>query len=143
MPRFLITAVLAFLASTIAKVVVDAYVHAPIHIVGTFAGLYPTHNAGVAFGFTLPPLMQELLILAALGFVCILAWKTRSTLLSQIGYGLIVGGALENIIDRIPDGVVTDFIQVGSFAVFNVADSCITIGAVFLLAEAFGIVRAE
>lgn len=141
MARFIITAVLALTASMIAKYVVDTYVHAPIHVFGTFAGLYPTQNPGVAFGVTLPPLLQELLILLALLFVCLLAWKTRGTILAQIGYGLIVGGALANVLDRVRDGLVTDFIQVGSFAIFNVADSCITVGAVFLLAEAFGVVR--
>ncbi|HVW66981.1 MAG TPA: signal peptidase II [Candidatus Peribacteraceae bacterium] len=141
MRRFLLTAVLAFALSMIAKFIVDTYVHVPVHIIGTFAGLYPTHNPGVAFGVTLPPILQELLILIALFFVCMLAWKTRGTILSQIGYGLIVGGALANIVDRIPDGLVTDFVQIGNFAIFNIADSCITIGAVFLLAEAFGLVR--
>ena len=42
-------------------------------------------------------------------------------------------GALGNLIDRLRQGHVTDFISVGNFAVFNIADSCISVGTVILL----------
>ncbi len=48
---------------------------------------------------------------------------------------MIVGGALGNVIDRIRDGAVTDFFQVGGFPIFNVADSFITVGVGVLLLE--------
>lgn len=44
-----------------------------------------------------------------------------------------LGGAVGNLIDRITIGQVTDFVSVGNFAVFNVADSCITVGVGVLL----------
>jgi signal peptidase II len=44
-----------------------------------------------------------------------------------------MAGALGNLIDRLYRGYVTDFISVGRFPVFNVADSCITMGVVVLL----------
>jgi signal peptidase II len=48
--------------------------------------------------------------------------------------GLQMGGALGNMIDRLThQGNVTDFISVGNFAVFNIADSSITVGVVVLL----------
>jgi signal peptidase II len=47
---------------------------------------------------------------------------------------LQLGGAIGNLIDRLSQGYVTDFISVGSFAVFNVADACITLGVIILLA---------
>jgi signal peptidase II len=65
--------------------------------------------------------------------VIIFALRTAKSRLSRVAFGLIVGGALENIVDRLRDGVVTDFFQVGTFPIFNVADSCITIGVVLLL----------
>jgi signal peptidase II len=46
-----------------------------------------------------------------------------------------LAGALANIADRLPDGVVTDYFQVGTFPIFNVADSAITIGAALLLLQ--------
>ena len=51
----------------------------------------------------------------------------------RIAMGLMLGGALGNFVDRIMMGRVTDFISVGSFAVFNVADSSITIGVILLI----------
>ncbi|MDY6867785.1 MAG: signal peptidase II, partial [Chloroflexota bacterium] len=46
---------------------------------------------------------------------------------------LQLGGALGNLIDRIRFGPVTDFISVGEFPVFNIADACITIGVGLLI----------
>jgi signal peptidase II len=50
----------------------------------------------------------------------------------QISLGLILGGAFGNVIDRILLGYVVDFIRVGWWPVFNVADSAITVGAAVL-----------
>lgn len=47
--------------------------------------------------------------------------------------GLQLGGAVGNLIDRITIGHVVDFISVGNFAVFNVADSSITLGVIVLI----------
>ena len=47
--------------------------------------------------------------------------------------GLIVGGALGNLLDRLREGVVTDFIKLPDWPAFNVADASITIGVVVLL----------
>jgi signal peptidase II len=51
----------------------------------------------------------------------------------RIAMGMQFGGAIGNLIDRLTIGEVTDFVSVGSFAVFNVADACITVGVVVLL----------
>ena len=50
----------------------------------------------------------------------------------QIAISLQLSGALGNIVDRVRLGSVTDFIDVGSWPVFNIADSCISVG-MFLL----------
>ena len=69
-------------------------------------------------------------------------WWSRSftTRLGVIGAGLVVGGALGNIIDRVRFGAVADFFDfhVGGwhFATFNVADSCISIGVALWLLDA-------
>lgn len=54
---------------------------------------------------------------------------------NQLGYGLILGGAMGNGIDRFALGYVVDFLdfRLINFAVFNIADSCITIGIICLL----------
>jgi signal peptidase II len=57
------------------------------------------------------------------------------------GLGLILGGAIGNLIDRVATGQVTDFLDLHwrgySWPAFNVADSCITVGMVILLAHSF------
>lgn len=134
---FFVTLVAALACSLSAKWLSDAFLDDRIAVIGSFAGLQPAVNPGIAFGLRFPAGYQEALIITALLCVCFIAWKSAHTRMSQIGYGLIVGGALGNVLDRVNDGVVTDFFQVGTFPIFNVADSCITIGVVFLLAEMF------
>lgn len=62
--------------------------------------------------------------------------------LARFGLGLILGGAVGNLIDRIATGAVTDFIDLGSpvefirtFPVFNLADSALTLGVVLLILD--------
>ena len=61
---------------------------------------------------------------------------------ARVGLGLILGGAVGNLIDRIIAGAVTDFIDLGTsielirtFPVFNVADSALTVGVILMLAD--------
>ena len=135
MKFFYFSAIDAFVASFAAKLLADAYLDDRVAIVGSFAGLQYSLNPGIAFGIRLPTGFQEVFIVTALIFVCVIAWRSATTRLTQAAYGLIVGGALGNVIDRVRDGFVTDFFQVGTFPIFNVADSCITIGVVLLLIE--------
>lgn len=135
MSLFIIATGTAFALSFAAKLMADAYLHHRIALIGSFAGLLPTRNPGIAFGVQLPGGMQEVLILIALALVVIAAIRSDRSRFGDSGYGLIVGGALGNVVDRMLDGFVTDFFQVGSFPIFNVADSCISIGVALLLAQ--------
>lgn len=67
--------------------------------------------------------------------------KSAQTRLLVVALALVIGGALGNIYDRALFGYVIDFLQfhVGdwSFAIFNVADSCISVGAALLLWDSF------
>ena len=58
---------------------------------------------------------------------------TKSSLICQIGSGLVVGGAIGNLIDRILYKAVIDFINVGWWPSFNIADSAISIGVILLI----------
>jgi len=130
---FVFVAVAAFLGSMGAKLLADHFLTVRIPIIGSFAGLVHSVNPGISFGITLP--FQDFLVPLALLLVLILAWQSARSTLSHIAFGLIAGGAIANIADRFRDGVVTDFFQVGAFPIFNVADSCITIGVGLLLVE--------
>ncbi len=112
----------------------------PIRVIGDWFVFRYAENPGIAFGLRIPSPWQEILILTALGLVAFIAVRS-TTALSRIAYGLILGGALANVVDRIGDGHVSDFIAVGSFPVFNVPDSCITVGVALLLAESLELTR--
>ncbi len=125
----------SFGVSIASALAVDALVTTRVPVVGSLAGLQKTYNPGIAFGVHLPPYVQEGLVLLALVLVAVTALRTAKTTVQRLGFGLIVGGALANLLDRAMDGYVTDFFQIGSFYIFNVADSCITVGVAVLLVE--------
>jgi signal peptidase II len=140
------TTAAAFALSLISVQLVDRFLVGRIALLGSFAGLELSHNPGIAFGLRLPPIIQELLIGIALVIVAVIAFRStqkdrsggsRTSATTLVAFGLILGGGLANIIDRIPDGLVTDFIQIGIFPTFNIADSCITVGATLLLWESW------
>jgi signal peptidase II len=107
-----------------------------------FFSLVAAHNRGVSFsqlGFIPPWLLAGGAIVVAL---ILLFWLTRiDSRLQAIGLGLIAGGALGNVIDRIRVGAVFDFLDFYVSAggnewhwpAFNVADSGITVGVILLL----------
>ena len=106
--------------------------------------LYRTYNYGIAFslfsGLNGWPL--NLLTFAIIGFVFWL-WRglEPGRWLSSAGFALIIGGALGNVIDRVRIGKVVDMILFHieslnfSFAVFNVADTFITVGAGIIILD--------
>ncbi len=125
-----------YAASLFAKTLFDT----PVFVIGDWFVLRHAENPGIAFGMRIPSPWQDMLVIGALVAVAMVAVRSK-TALSQIAYGLILGGALANIVDRFQDGTVTDYFAVGSFPVFNVPDSCITVGVVLLLAESVGLER--
>jgi signal peptidase II len=115
-----------------------------------FLALYRTYNTGVAFSMFASVGDIGLLLIAAavILFVLYLALRTEpANRIARIGFALIIGGALGNIIDRAAYGHVVDYIlfhtPVWSFAVFNLADAFITIGAALVVLEEFLIWRAS
>ena len=135
MRTFWITLGLALAASLAGKWLADAFLDSRVALMGDLAGLVYSQNPGIAFGIRLPESIQTWVISAAAGLVILLALTTAKTPLTRVAFGLIVAGALGNVLDRLPDGRVTDFFQVGTFPIFNVADSCITVGAALLILD--------
>ncbi len=130
-----VSVLLSFLASMLGMFLAEHYLYQRIAIVGSFIGLARSLNPGIAFSIMLPQALQTPLILFALFLIVLLAMQSKLSVWSAVGFGIIIGGALGNIVDRLADGMVTDFIQVGSFPVFNIADSCITVGVILLLLD--------
>ena len=96
---------------------------------GFFRFTYVT-NSGSAFGFF--PNQTMFLILASFVVIVILLvfYRTQpiSNVLVQISLGVQLGGAVGNLTDRIRVGYVVDFIDIGAWPVFNIADSAIVVG---------------
>lgn len=90
-------------------------------------------NTGVAFGlFQGYGLLITLATLALLGAVVRSSLRKGQGRLVLVCLGLIVGGAAGNLADRIRFGAVIDFLDFRVWPVFNVADICVTVGAVLL-----------
>jgi signal peptidase II len=121
-------------------------VDAPVSIIGADVSFELTRNTGSAF--SLFQAFTPLLALIAVGVAVLLVREVRRSrdTLMIVGLSLVLGGALGNLADRLfrspgfLKGAVVDFVHVGRFPTFNVADSAITIGAVLIVIWA---VRAD
>ena len=103
---------------------------------GVFPGVEFVHvrNHGVAFGaFAGGGTIVAVIIGAAL--VALVVWFMRHSArpLAWLPTGLLLGGAVGNIFDRIRDGAVTDFVKFPAWPAFNIADVAITFGVLSLL----------
>jgi signal peptidase II len=104
-------------------------------LAGDWLRLVYGRNTGVAFGMfqNLPQLFTVTSIVITAGAVyAYAAHLPNRRPWVQVAAGLILGGALGNIIDRLRQGYVVDFIQVGWWPVFNLADSAISVGVTML-----------
>ena len=100
-----------------------------------YARIINWKNTGAAFGM-LQQLGGVFTILAFVVIGLILFYFPqipRQEWYLRVALGMQMGGAMGNLVDRLTRGFVTDWISVGSFPVFNVADSCISVGAVVLV----------
>jgi signal peptidase II len=95
--------------------------------------LVHTRNSGVAFGTfagsTIVSVLVAVALAALLGYFATHATKP----LVWLPTGMLVGGAVGNIVDRVRDGAVTDFVKLPAWPAFNLADASITLGIVVLL----------
>jgi signal peptidase II len=108
-------------------------------VIGSWLAFEYVENTGAAFGILAG--RTWLLSVAAVLIVSWFVWAYGRSLpgfwMMQVAVGLVLGGAIGNLVDRIRLGYVVDFIAVGTWPRFNVADSAITIGLVLLFISAF------
>ena len=93
------------------------------------------NNTGAAFGLFkgANSIFMVLAVIVAGAIVYYFPSVSRKDWLIRVALSMQLAGALGNLIDRIVFGNVTDFISVGTFPVWNVADASITVGVVILL----------
>ncbi|HEV7414773.1 MAG TPA: signal peptidase II [Tianweitania sediminis] len=140
---YLILALVLIGTDQIVKALVETRMamHEQIDLLPFFA-LFRTHNTGIAFSmfssFGAPALV--VLTLGVVLFVSVLALRTASHhTAARLGFAFIIGGAIGNLIDRVSLGYVVDYFLFHtpswSFAVFNLADAYITVGAGLVLLQ--------
>ncbi len=146
MPRLtrlgIVVALVCLIVDQATKIIVLGIMDPPRRIeILSFADLVLVWNRGVSFGLFNQDSQVLRWVLTAIALaisVGLLVWLMRvARTLPAVAVGLILGGALGNVVDRVRFGAVVDFVYLhaGTFAwpAFNVADSTITVGVVVLL----------
>jgi signal peptidase II len=136
---FFLAAALVVVADNLTKTWIRSYAgEQPIFEAGIFR-IINVQNTGSSFG-----LFQDqnfiLTIVAIVGIVIVLLFTflvlrrfpSLNTWLSNLALGLILGGTIGNLIDRLSRGFVTDFIDIGIWPTFNIADSAMVIGVILI-----------
>ena len=138
--KIYIIGIITLLLDIISKVIITntLKLKQSIKIINHFFYITYTKNTGVAFSLLEG---SKLFIITATIIILIVLIKHINNKyinkVEQIAYGLIIGGALGNLIDRIIYGSVIDFIDFRIFnynyPIFNIADSAIVIGVIILI----------
>lgn len=140
-----VVAAVAYLLDLISKIIVVEKLehHPPIEIIGDLLKFEAVRNPGAAFGMGEAFTVIFTCIAAVVIVVIIRLARKLYSLPWAIALGLLLGGALGNLTDRIfrsPgvfEGAVVDFIAPAHFAVFNLADSAIVCGGILIVLLSF------
>ena len=122
----------------------------PVDVIPGFR-LILVHNHGAAFGFLASAggWQRGFFILVAATVIIYLAWRLwmarPEEKVTNIGFAMILGGATGNLIDRLNQGYVVDFVDIyvrnWHWPAFNVADAAISIGAAVVIFDSLGLFR--
>jgi signal peptidase II len=148
--RLLWIAAVVFVSDQLTKFAAADYLtrHGDVPLT-SFLNFALVHNTGAAFGFLSSASgWQNIFFIVVASVACIvILWMTwrlaANDLVLGTGLMLVLGGAAGNLTDRLLHGYVIDFVDVyyraWHWPAFNVADSAITVGAVLLIIDAFGL----
>ena len=144
---YFLIALLIFIADTVSKYFIDKYLQETIikRVIGDILIFIYTRNYGVSFGFLnnvpetiqhiIPELLKVIVFIAMIViFFIMISINVKKQRLSMIGFTMVLGGAMGNLVDRIMRGYVTDFISMGFNETirfpynYNIADASIAIG---------------
>lgn len=137
---FAISAVCAIALDQFLKVLVASFMEPgqTVTLIPHVLSLTYTTNTGAAFGL-LRGSGQIVFLAALIIVVLVLAWffisRDRAETWSFVGLGLMIGGAVGNLIDRVFRGHVLDFFDFGWWPVFNIADLAIVTGVIIILID--------
>ena len=105
-----------------------------VDIVGPFS-IHHVQNSGIAFGL-FGSRTSIVIVVTAIAVGAMLVFFARSGArhpVLPVGLGLVLGGSISNLVDRVRLGYVTDFLDVGPWPAFNLADSFIVAGVAVLV----------
>lgn len=136
MKKFFSISFIIVIIDRILKILVQNFLgNKVIYIIKNFFYLVFTKNIGAAF--SIMEGKQFLLILVALLALVYLTYYVKKNNIKNIGFSFLYGGILGNLIDRIIYGYVIDYIGIEifnyKFAIFNLADAFIVVGAFIIL----------
>jgi signal peptidase II len=106
-----------------------------VAVVGPFS-IHRLQNAGIAFGF-FSSATSVVIVLTAVAVAWMLIFFARSGARHPVlpaALGLLIGGSISNLLDRVRLGHVTDFLDLRYWPAFNLADTCIVVGVALLMA---------
>ncbi|MFH1221193.1 MAG: signal peptidase II [Candidatus Eisenbacteria bacterium] len=142
----LIAAIAVVLADQITKLaIVSTFARGEqTDILGAFFRLGHARNSGAVFGIMrgLGRYFTVFSIVAAAVIIVVIFLARQAQRRVRVGLGLVLGGALGNLIDRLHYGAVIDFIDIGAndavrWPSFNIADLAITVGVALLVVSSF------
>ncbi len=134
---FAVTAAATLMLDRATKALVREFMRPSqsVDVLGDVLQFTRVENAGAAFGV----LQGRQLLLAAVGSLVIVAvviylWRAKPREpWVLLALGLVAGGSIGNLVDRVTTGVVVDFVEVSFWPVFNVADSAVVVGTAILV----------
>lgn len=125
----LIIIITLVIVDQISKILLSIFLKSDINLISNFLSFTKVENKGIAFGLNKQNVVNIILTIMILFLIIkyIIDQKKRLTKETVIYLSLILAGGISNLIDRIFKGAVFDFIKIGSFPVFNLADCFIVI----------------
>lgn len=120
-----------------ALVIINIDERPPLQIT-PFLDIVMAWNKGVSYGLLETNFQQILVVMSIFISIVLWIWLARANAaLGAAGFGLIIGGALGNAVDRVVHGAVADFVHLHwgtwSWYIFNVADIAIVVGVLLLV----------
>ncbi len=136
--KSLIISSIVILFDQVIKILINNYLVSDINVIQNFFVITKVHNTGAAFSiFTDQRILLIIVSLLMLIIILKLHKDYKNNLRNMIAFGLVIGGLIGNLIDRIILGYVVDYLSFSfgsyNYPVFNLADTAIVIGIFLLL----------